>query len=354
MSRGRFKGITAAVLAALVAAQGAAQAAGTAAPAALKPAAAEKKGDFYGTAEAKPPAPHSPQAVRAETAAREAAPAKPAGQAACQGASCPAPAAGAAPAPSKILTGEPQDFREVAAAVERTAAEPAVVLPEAPATVRLSNTDVNRLTCQAGAIRDVVYSQEKGLSVSFSGRDAYLKFAALKEGGALNRVNVPVELFVTCGEAVYTIIAVPARVPAQTVRLSGGPGERARRNAELFGALPLERKVMALLRQAYRGDWPDSVTVRKEGRALDLFRDAAFSLVRTASVEGEGLVLREFALRYTGKEPFLEIEEKDFLTPAVARGAIAVALDRHRLKPGETARVFVVETTAGAVEGGAR
>lgn len=353
MNRGRW--VMAAVLAALVAAQGAAQAAGAAAPAALNPAAAEKKGDFYGTGAAKPAAPSSPQAVRAETGAREAAPpAKPAGQAACQGASCPTQAAGGALTPAKILIGEPQDFREVAAAVERTAVEAVVVLPEAPATVRLSNTDVNRLTCQSGAIRDVVYSQEKGLSVSFSGRDAYLKFAALKEGGVLNRVNAPVELFVTCGEAVYTIIAVPARVPAQTVRLSGGPGERARRNAELFGALPLERKVMALLRKAYRGDWPDSVTVRKEGKTLDLFRDADFSLVRTASVEGEGLVLREFSLRYTGKEAFLDLEEKDFLGPGVTRGAIAVALDRHRLKPGETARVFVVETTASAVEGGAR
>jgi len=59
-----------------------------------------------------------------------------------------------------------------------------IVLPDAPAAVPLSASDVNRVTCANGKITDVIYSQEKGLSVKYSGKDAFIKISGDKAKGA--------------------------------------------------------------------------------------------------------------------------------------------------------------------------
>jgi len=54
-----------------------------------------------------------------------------------------------------------------------------VVHPETPTVVEMSSTDVNRVTCSE-PIQDVVYSAEKGVSVRFLDREAFVKFLVRK------------------------------------------------------------------------------------------------------------------------------------------------------------------------------
>jgi len=84
------------------------------------------------------------------------------------------------------------NFASIAAAVE-VAGEPLIVLPEIPTAVRLSQSDINRIVCQNGDIQDIVFSKEKGLTVSAAGRDAYLKYARGPQ-----EAHPPSELFIVC------------------------------------------------------------------------------------------------------------------------------------------------------------
>jgi len=63
---------------------------------------------------------------------------------------------------------------------------PTIITPEIPVAVRVSARDINRVTCRAGEIRDVVYSKEKGMTVSFSGRDAFIKYKYIKKGNKID------------------------------------------------------------------------------------------------------------------------------------------------------------------------
>ena len=48
--------------------------------------------------------------------------------------------------------------------------------------MRLSNSDINRVICPVD-IKDVIYSEEKGLTVNLSGKNAFVKFLVVKKDG---------------------------------------------------------------------------------------------------------------------------------------------------------------------------
>jgi conjugal transfer pilus assembly protein TraK len=224
------------------------------------------------------------------------------------------------------------------------------VIPEVSTAVTLSNSDINRITCRE-EIKDVVFSREKGLSVKTVGKDAFVKFLITRKDEKEIYSSTPSELFVVCGENVYNLIALPKRVPSQTVRLSPG-AEKIRENRRLYGDLPFEKKLLAVIRSVYTNEIPDGFTTSIMNAAPALFRDLEVRLVRTHRVEGEGLLVKEFLL--TSKKPgeTLKITEKDFLRPAITAKPVAIALDRHELQQGDTGRLIVVEQGTGATEGG--
>lgn len=217
------------------------------------------------------------------------------------------------------------------------------IMPEVTQPIELSSSDVNRITCQ-GEIRDVVYSKEKGIAVKFSGRDAFVKFRTGLKDGKTMYSTTPSEIFVVCGDNVYSLIAVPKRIPARSIRLSPGKMETIRKNRSLLGALPFEKKVLTAIRSLYTEEIPESFTVSTPNRRIDLFRDLDLVLARIAVVEGEGIQVKEYrGTLASGDKDKIELGEKDFLRNEISTDPIAVSLDRLVLKKGEILRVFVVE-----------
>jgi conjugal transfer pilus assembly protein TraK len=238
----------------------------------------------------------------------------------------------------------PENRETASVQIAALPAEGAVtVLPEIVQPVELSSSDVNRITCQ-GEIRDVVYSKEKGIAVKFSGRDAFIKFRTGLKDGKTTYSTTPSEIFIVCGDNVYSLIAVPKRIPARSVRLSPGKMENIRKNRSLLGALPFEKKVLTAIRSLYTEEIPESFTVSTPNRRIDLFRDLDIVLARIAVVEGEGIQVKEYRGTLVGREKDkIELGEKDFLRNEISTDPIAVSLDRLVLKKGEILRVFVVE-----------
>lgn len=226
------------------------------------------------------------------------------------------------------------------------------VIPEVSSQINLSSSDANRIVCSQ-EIRDVIFSAEKGVSVKAVGKNAFVKFRITRKDDRELYSSTPTELFIVCGESVYNLIGIPRRIPSQTIRLSPG-SEKIRQNAAIYGSLPFEKKVIAVTKAVYTGDIPEGFSVQTANRKLPLFRDLDLTHLRSFRVEGEGLSVKEFAIssRKTGEE--LKIREKDFLREEIASRPVGIALDKQILKPGETAKLIVVEQVlATGREGGA-
>ena len=214
----------------------------------------------------------------------------------------------------------------------------AVVPPEVATPIYLSSSDINRIVCPS-FIKDVIYSKEKGLTVKIEGQNAFVKFLVTKEGDKDNYSTTPTELYVLCGRDTYNLIALPKRIPSRTVTLSGGD-RKAGKNTSLFAGMPFEKKILSIIKSVYTESIPDSFTVTEEDRPIDLFKGVKLTLRQTVRVEGEGLQVKEFTARAAKN---MELSEKDFLKSGLTSNPVAIAIDKLRLAPGETARILIVE-----------
>ena len=214
------------------------------------------------------------------------------------------------------------------------------ILPEVATPVEMSSSDANRIVCGA-TIEDVIFSKEKGISVHYTKKDAFLKFQILMEGGQIIYAATPAEVFVVCGDHVFRIIAIPKRVPSRTLRLVTGISDQIKSNISLLRGMPYEEKLLTLIRTVYTDQIPESFTVVTSRKMIDLFRDIEVTLIRTISVEGEGLQVKEFLVQ--PRASHVELHEKDFMKLELATRPAAITVDRLILTAGQTARVLIVE-----------
>ena len=222
------------------------------------------------------------------------------------------------------------------------------VSPEITTQVRLSNSDINRVICPVD-IKDVIYSEEKGLTVNLAGKNAFVKFLVVKKDGKEMYSTTPSELYFVCGGAVYTMIASPARIPAQTVQLVPGKAGTAKKNIEIYGELPFEKKIITIVKRVYTNDVPDSFTKTAVNRKMDIFKDLEVILRSIYAIEGEGLRVKELDVRISPASNLetISLRENDFLRTDVSLHPVAVSVESMTLKKGETSRVFVVERNEG-------
>ncbi len=222
------------------------------------------------------------------------------------------------------------------------------VSPEITTQVRLSNSDVNRVICPVD-MKDVIYSEEKGLTVNLSGKNAFVKFLVVKKDGKDMYSITPSELYFVCDGAVYTMIAIPARIPAQTLQLTPGKAGTAKKNMELYGELPFEKKIITIVKRVYTNDAPDSFTKTVVNRKIDVFKDLEVILRSIYAIEGEGLRVKEFEVRIAPASTLgtISFKESDFLRTDISLHPVAVSVESMTLKKGETSRLFVVERNEG-------
>lgn len=219
---------------------------------------------------------------------------------------------------------------------------PGPILPEVTTAVDLSSTDVNRIVCP-GTINDLIFSKEKGIEGHFSGNNAFVKFAILIEADEDKQYSTtPSELFVSCSGAIYSLIATPKQIPSVTVRLSPPAGTDLKQNVDRYQALPFEKKVLQLIREAYLGEYPESYRVTEADVEVAVSADLAVRLTKTVEVEGVGLRLKEYLARPAGGKA-VRITERDFLRPGMGERIVAVVVENQGLEPGQSSRIFIVE-----------
>ncbi|MBI3753972.1 MAG: type-F conjugative transfer system secretin TraK [Deltaproteobacteria bacterium] len=223
-----------------------------------------------------------------------------------------------------------------------------MILPEEIASVQMSGIDINRIVCPV-PIQDVIFSPEKGITVKVSGKDAFLKFLVKKEGE--NDVPLkPVELYVVCDEATYTLIAMPSDLRAQTVRLSASKANQIKKSVSYLKGLAFEDKVTRILKEIYQDQFPSSFIVHDMNQPIDIFQEIRLTLLRTITIEGEGLIVKEYLAEPRGGVTTVTLQEKDFIIKEIALKPVAISMDKLQLESGQKLRVLVVEKSAAHIE----
>jgi conjugal transfer pilus assembly protein TraK len=249
------------------------------------------------------------------------------------------------PAKAPLLTG----FTDNASPEEEVLYGPTQRIgPEGTSQVFLSSSDINRVICPV-EIKDAIYSKEKGLTVRLAEQNAFVKWLVVKKDGKDLYATAPSELYIVCGQNVYTLIAVPKRIPAQTIQLSSGKADAIKTNLALFQEVPFEKKILTLIKRIYTDNLPDSFTVERVDKNYPVFQDVSLVLHAVVTVEGEGLRVKEYRARIEdgAKQDAFLLKEKDFLATDLASRPVAISIDVLHLKKGTTSRIFVVERTEG-------
>jgi conjugal transfer pilus assembly protein TraK len=219
---------------------------------------------------------------------------------------------------------------------------PTVVLPEATTSVRLSSSDMNRISCPVD-IREALTSTEKGLTIKITGKDAFVKFKVVKKGDKFTYSTTPTELYVVCGEETFSMVIFPQRIPSQTIRLTSGKDKKIRENLSLYAGLPFEKKALKAIKDVYTENIPDSYSVSKKEKRFLSYKEIILTLKRTVDIEGEGLRVKEYEASLRGETPEFKLNEKMFLKTELAENPVAISLERHILRVDDTSRLYVVE-----------
>ncbi len=216
-----------------------------------------------------------------------------------------------------------------------------VIQAEIPTSVKLSNKDINRIVCP-GQMNDLIFSQEKGMTGHFSGKNGFVKFKIEKIGDKFFYADTQSELFVVCNNAVYTLLVIPEDMPSVTLRLASPSGNSFKENIAHHKNLPLEKQALQLIYEAYNQSYPTSYRINESSKLVPFSNDLEVRLLQIVDVDGVGLRLQQYQLKSLASEQ-IRIDEKMLLTSTISKSILAIGIENHVLNPLQSTRVFVID-----------
>lgn len=159
----------------------------------------------------------------------------------------------------------------------------------------------------------------------------------------------PVNLFISSAHATYTLLLRRADTPAdtimirdRTVRASAPDANSPASPSSSPGPAPSHlRRMKALLVAMATDRVPADVRVDELHRPLQLWAESRFVLLRR--YEGRGLVGEKYLLRNASAATMV-LAEQEFDRPDSFDGGqvLAVAIEHHNLRPGDSTHVYVL------------
>jgi conjugal transfer pilus assembly protein TraK len=228
------------------------------------------------------------------------------------------------------------------------------VEPDKPTTVTLSNRDVNRVVCVNGRMEDAYYSQEKGVSVSIDGDNAFIKFSIEVTGEKKRYVRERSEFHLVCDAQVYTLLGKPLNTSGKIIYLGDMALKDIKENVSNFAKESLEekgRKLIIAALQEKSGGLPghikESKPLKTTWRIIDLkgpseleSQKIKIALYRSLKVSGIGLTLKEYRV-IPEKEQYLD--ERRFLNARILKNPFQITVEPMHVQANQESRLYVVE-----------
>jgi conjugal transfer pilus assembly protein TraK len=221
------------------------------------------------------------------------------------------------------------------------------VKPNRVTMVEMSSLDINRVYCD-GEITDVVFSEEKGVRVKIVKNNAFVKFVVKRVEDQEIPMDKPVDLFFVCNEQVYSIIAIPKRIPSAFVYLES-KDKKMQEVVERVKDLPYEKRLLDVIRAVYLGKYEPNYQVVNVNKEFYLFKELKVILEKVIDIEGEGLRAKVFRLEtnFSSSSQYIEIKEKDFVRKELTNFPLAVSLDKAKLQGKDKATLIILEKRTG-------
>jgi len=151
----------------------------------------------------------------------------------------------------------------------------------------------------------------------------------------------PVNLFISSQHATYTLLLRRSDTPADTIVIRDRTPRQAR--ADHAASLPASRQsihirsLKAMLVAMASDSVPTDVRVEEVNRPIQLWVEARFAMTRV--YEGRGLIGERYLLTNISTQNMV-LAEQEF--DRDAGGVLAVAIENHNLRPGDSTTVFVI------------
>ena len=151
----------------------------------------------------------------------------------------------------------------------------------------------------------------------------------------------PVNLFISSQHATYTLLLRRSDTPADTIVIRDKTPRQAR--ADQAGPAPASRQAIhirslkAMLVAMASDSVPTDVRVEEVNRPIQLWVEARFAMTRV--YEGRGLVGERYLLTNISTQNMV-LAEQEF--DRETGGVLAVAIENHNLRPGDSTTVFVI------------
>jgi conjugal transfer pilus assembly protein TraK len=217
------------------------------------------------------------------------------------------------------------------------------VKPNKTTMVEMSSLDINRVYCD-GEITDVIFSEEKGVRVKIVKNNAFVKFVVKKIEDQEIPTDKPADLFFVCNEQVYSIIAIPKRIPSTFVYLESKE-KRIQEVVERVKELPYEKRLLDVIKAIYVNKYEPNFQVVNVNKEFYLFKDVKVVLEKVIDIEGEGLRAKVFRLEtnFDSSVQYVEVKEKDFVRKELTTIPLAVSLDKAKLQGKDKATLIILE-----------
>ena len=148
----------------------------------------------------------------------------------------------------------------------------------------------------------------------------------------------PVNLFVSSATATYTLLLRRSDTPADTILIRDKTPRQSKATAAPDARQGTHvRSLKAMLVAMSSDRVPTDVRVEEVNRPVQLWTEARFSLVRI--FEGRGLVGERYLLTNVSDQNMV-LAEQEF--DRENGGVLAVSIENHNLRPGETTTVYVI------------
>jgi conjugal transfer pilus assembly protein TraK len=159
--------------------------------------------------------------------------------------------------------------------------------------------------------------------------------------GGTGGLGKPVNLFVSSQHATYTLLLRRSDTPADTIVIR----DRTPRLARTDQAAPARasrqsvhiRSLKAMLVAMASDSVPTDVRVEEVNRPIQLWIEARFTMNRI--YEGRGLIGERYLLTNISSQNMV-LAEQEF--DRETGGVLAVAIENHNLRPGDSTTVFVI------------
>jgi hypothetical protein len=216
-------------------------------------------------------------------------------------------------------------------------------------TVRISLRDINVIECPTG-INSVVYSKEKGLITKTEKKAVFVKIPPIikedpeKATQKIEYKDEPRDLFIECGNKIYSFVLIPEDVPAQKIIIKGKSitkKEDPENSEEQSYSSSYEKEIVSILKDIYLNGINSQYDYKKLQEDIKKYKEIDVVPLRVYFT-GK-FIVKEYSI--IAKEPPIELSEASLIH--LSKYPVAIMLSKPKLSvKGESTSLFIVEKTS--------